>query len=90
MKRIKAIVKKGAAAFLSLALGAGFTLTPAFAATFTELQDAVTNGTSYYTDETNTEYRIQASKNDETGEVCVKLHEDVTRTDADKKEALTS
>ena len=88
MKRIKAIVKKGAAAFLSLALGAGFTLTPAFAATFTELQDAVTNGTSYYTDETNTEYRIQASKNDENGEVCVKLHEDVTRTDADKKRGI--
>ena len=59
---------------LSLALCAGMVL-PSFAASFADLNKAITTGESQYNSETQ-QVSIEASK-DEKGAVSVKLHEDV-------------
>ncbi|MBD5084655.1 MAG: hypothetical protein HDT33_06230 [Clostridiales bacterium] len=63
---------------LSLAMCAGM-VAPAFAASFTELQSAINTGNSVYGEDGG--YKIEASKNDETGEVNIKLHERVTNAE---------
>ena len=82
MKNRKFLGKRGLSVLLSLALCMGM-VSPAFAASFSQLQGAITNGESVYQEgkdasskeEGAEKYKIEASK-DENG-VSVKLWEDV-------------
>ncbi|MDE6259985.1 MAG: S-layer homology domain-containing protein [Oscillospiraceae bacterium] len=67
--------KKTLSVGLSLAMCASM-VAPAFAASFADLTNAIATGESVY-QEDGTTYKIEASKDAETGAVNVKLHEDV-------------
>ncbi|MDE7170724.1 MAG: hypothetical protein K2O11_02465, partial [Oscillospiraceae bacterium] len=71
MKKLSKILSVG----LSLVMCASL-VAPSFAASFGELQGAIDTGESVYKED-GTTYKIEASKNEETGAVNVKLHEEV-------------
>ena len=81
---------------LSLALCAGLVAPALAAATFNDLQGAITNGTSVYQDGKNEasegtgaeKYKIEASK-DADGKVSVTLHDDVEYSGEDDAKGIT-
>ena len=85
MKKLSKIVS----IILSLALCLGMA-SPAFAASFSELQGAIDSGESveredYAEGATGSDrYKIEASKDEETGAVNIKLWEKVERTEEEK------
>ena len=76
--------KKTLSIGLSLVMCASM-VAPGFAASFSELQSAIDTGESVYKEDGIT-YKIEASKDAETGAVSVKLHEEVKFDTENKNE----